>query len=165
MFHQLLKAGMQEKKLHVAFVINDMSFNVFAANSEAVTGQQWNIPSSQLVSVIWTSQGCWRDHSFIELCPYFPASPSDPPVALKLCQSLSDISRSQWWAVSSVTPRLLHSISRFFFFLLAKQRNVTLWRHAEVWTGNTSVKKSLLWNFHGWYREKEKKIHCEKKRW
>lgn len=30
--------------MHAAFVINDISFNVFAANSEAVTGQQWNIP-------------------------------------------------------------------------------------------------------------------------
>jgi len=33
-----------KRKMNVAFVINDICFNVFAANSEAVTGQQWNIP-------------------------------------------------------------------------------------------------------------------------
>lgn len=35
----------------------------FAANSEAVKGQRWNIPSSHLVSIIWTlgeKLGCWE---------------------------------------------------------------------------------------------------------
>lgn len=46
-------------------------FNVFEANSEAVTGQQWTHPTR----LLWTLQreaGCWRHHSFIlnfVLCP------------------------------------------------------------------------------------------------
>lgn len=30
----------KHEKMHVVIVINDVTFNVFAANSEAITGQQ-----------------------------------------------------------------------------------------------------------------------------
>lgn len=157
--------------MHVAFVINDISFNVFAANSEAVTGQQWNIwcQSSELVE---------RSRAVGEIAAFIFNSvlsqqahtlwPSTPP-ALKLWYSLSDIRRSQWWPVGIVsyipsvswflrvivqgkTPKTLeHCLKKhfwlhfFFLFRAGQTGNVTSWPFSCRLDRKSFTSKSELW--------------------
>lgn len=90
-------------------------------NSEAVTGQQWNIPSH----FVWTrreKQGCWERSQLLSLTlSIFPSKPTPfdppPPPALKIRDSLSAIRRSQWWPVGIVQSNLVSYIPSVSWFL------------------------------------------------
>lgn len=81
----------KRREKHVLlFVINDIHFNVFAANSEAVTRQQWKHPliTSDVNHLTWArreKRGCCREiAALLSICPSFSPPPSMANMAVLL---------------------------------------------------------------------------------